>query len=282
MNFSRALTTTVLIFCCTSTFNWRALAQGSLTPPGAPAPTFKTLSQVEPRYPIADYQTNLTLSGSYYLVTNLVSGTNTNDGINIRTNVHDITIDLNGFAIINTNGAGSSSPVGVRISEGTNVVIRNGQIIGFDRGVRGEGLFYGVVVENVHIRNCRRAGIEANGVVGDGSQTMAIRNCVIEGMDGTGEATSVTVDGITILNSSVVVQNCIVRDIVAAGTGIANCIDAQSPTNSFVDNNLLSNADVGIKVTGGGTRLYYRNNLAAGIATPFSAVSGGVDRGGNQ
>src|SRR5262245_35227698 len=80
-------------------------AQGSLTPPGAPAPTFKTLSQVEPRYPIADYQTNLTIPGSYYLVTNLVSGTNTNDGINIRTNVHDITIDLNGFSIINTNGA---------------------------------------------------------------------------------------------------------------------------------------------------------------------------------
>ena len=257
-----------------------AFAQGSLTPPGAPAPTFKTLSQVEPRFPIADYQTNLTISGSYYLVTNLFSTTNTNDGINIRTNVRNITIDLNGFSIINTNGAGSSSPVGVRVSEGTNVVIRNGQIIGFDRGVRAEGLFYGIVCENLHIRACRRAGIEANGVVGDGSQTMTVRDCIVEGMDGTGEATSVTVDGITLLNCSAVVQNCIVRDIVAAGTGIANCIDAQNITNSIVDNNLFSNADVGLKVVGGGTRLYYRNNITAGIATPFSS-SGGVDRGGN-
>ncbi len=256
------------------------LAQGSLTPPGAPAPTFKTLSQVEPRFPISDYQTNLTISGSYYLITNLFAGTNTNDGINIRTNVHDITIDLNGFSIINTNGAGPSSPVGVRISEGTNVVIRNGQIEGFDRGVRAEGLFYGVVVDNVHIRNCRRAGIEANGVAGDGTQTMTIRNCIVEGMDGTGEATSLTVDGITLLNCRAVVQNCVIRDIVAVGTGIANCIDAVSPTNTFVDNNLFSNADVGLKVTGGGTRVYYRNNLAAGITTPFS-VTGGVDRGGN-
>ena len=99
-------------------------------------------------------------------------------------------------------------------------------------------------------------------------------------MDGTGEATSVTVDGITLLNCSAVIDNCIVRDIVAAGTGIANCIDAQSPTNTIVNNCFFSNADVGLKVTGGGTRVFYRNNLTAGIATPFS-VSGGVDRGGN-
>ena len=258
----------------------QSFAQGSLTPPGAPAPNFKTLSQVEPRFPIADYQTNLTIPGSYYLVSNLVSGTNTNDGINIRTNVHNITIDLNGFSIINTNGAGSSSPVGIRISEGTNVVIRNGQIEGFDRAIRAEGLFYGVVIENVHIRNCRRAGIEGNGVVSDGTQTISIRNSIIEGMDGTGEATSVTVDGITLLNCTAVVDNCIIRDIVAAGTGIANCIDAQSATNTFFNNNFLSNADVGIKGIGAGTRYYYRNNLTAGIATPFS-ISGGVDRGGN-
>jgi len=255
-------------------------AQGSLTPPGMPIPTFKTLSQVEPRFPISDYQTNLTIPGSYYLVTNLFSGSNLNDAINIRTNVHDITIDLNGFAIVNTNGAGSSSPVGVRVSEGTNVVIRNGQIIGFDRAVRAEGLFYGVVVDNVHIHNCRRAGVEANGVVGNSQQTMTVRNCVIEGLNSTGEATSVSVDGVTILNAMVVVQNCVIRDIVPAGTGTGSCINALSPTNSFVDNNLFSNADVGLKVTGGGTRLYYRNNLTAGITTPFS-ISGGVDRGGN-
>src|SRR5262245_61969513 len=97
-----------LLFVTTATAfsHFSALAQGSLTPPGAPAPLFKTLSQVEPRFPLSDYQTNLTVSGSYYLVTNLFSGTNNNDGINIRTNVRNITIDLNGFAIINTNGAG--------------------------------------------------------------------------------------------------------------------------------------------------------------------------------
>src|SRR6478672_9300937 len=94
-----------------------AFSQGALNPPGGPAPLFKTLSQVEPRFPISDFQTNLTVSGSYYLTTNLFSGTNSNDAINIRTNVSNITIDLNGFSIISTNPAGGASPVGIRISE---------------------------------------------------------------------------------------------------------------------------------------------------------------------
>src|SRR6516162_6672773 len=86
MNSSRAYT---ILFLCLSTVTLRleSLAQGSLTPPGAPAPLFKTLSQVEPRFPISDYQTNLTISGSYYLTTNLFSGPNVNDAINIRTNI---------------------------------------------------------------------------------------------------------------------------------------------------------------------------------------------------
>src|SRR5437588_6104511 len=125
----------LLVLTCAASLNLHltTFAQGSLTPPGAPAPIFKTLSQVEPRFPISDFQTNLTVSGSYYLITNLFSGTNSNDAINIRTNMHDITIDLNGFSIISTNPPGSDSPVGIRISEATNIVIRNGQFSGFDR-----------------------------------------------------------------------------------------------------------------------------------------------------
>jgi hypothetical protein len=255
-------------------------AQGSLTPPGAPAATFKTLTQVEPRFPISDYQTNLTIPGSYYLTTNLFSGNNSNDAINIRTNVSNITIDLNGFSIICTNPAGGASPVGVRISEGTNIVVRNGQFSGFDRAIRAEGLFYAVVCEDLHVRGCRRAGIEGNGVVGDATQTITVRNCVVESVDGTGEATNVSVDGMVFLNCTAVVDSCVVRDIVAAGTGASSCINASFATNTFINNNYLSNADVGLRTSGSGTRVYYRNNLTAGCGTPFS-VAGAVDRGGN-
>jgi hypothetical protein len=252
-------------------------AQGSLTPPGAPAPLFKTLQQVEPRFPISTFQTNLTVPGSYYLTTNLFSGSNNNDAITIRTNMRDMTIDLNGFSIISTNPAGGQSPVGVRISEATNIVIRNGQFVGFDRAVRAEGLFYGVVIENVHIQGCRRAGIEGNGFA---SSTLTVRNSVIEGLDGTGEGTNVSVDGVVVLGCVGVVDNCVVRDITAVGTGASTCINASFATNTFINNNFLSNADVGLRVSGAGTRVYYRNNLVAGSPTPFSIV-GGVDRGGN-
>src|SRR6266567_4135698 len=166
MNLSRAFTLLVVSFS-TLTLRHESLAQGSLTPPGAPGPTFKTLSQVEPRFPISDFQTNLTISGSYYLVANLFSGTNSNDAITIRTNMHDITIDLNGFSIISTNPPGPDSPVGIRISEATNIVIRNGQFSGFDRSVRAEGKCYGIVVDRVHAQYCHRAGIEMNGVAGN-------------------------------------------------------------------------------------------------------------------
>jgi len=279
MNLSRAFA--FLLLCLsTLTFRHQSLAQGNLTPPGAPAPTFKTLSQVEPRYPISDFQTNLTISGSYYLTTNLFSGTNSNDAINIRTNVSNITIDLNGFSIISTNPAGGASPVAVRISEATNIVVRNGQMWGFDRGVRAEGLFYAVVIENLHVHNTRRAGIEANGVVGNALQTVTIRNCVVEDVDGTGEGANVSCDGIVLLNCTATVQNCVVRDIIAVGTGSSSCINALSPTNTFIDGCFLSNADTGLKMSGGGTRIYYRNNLTAGCGTAFSGT-GGVDRGGN-
>src|SRR5215212_2971187 len=83
-----------------------SFGQGSLNPSGPPAPMFKTLSQIEPRVPVESLPTNITVSGSYYLATNLtgVSGTN---GITIT--VDNVTLDLNGFALIGV--AGSSNGV---------------------------------------------------------------------------------------------------------------------------------------------------------------------------
>ena len=275
-----------------------AKAQGSLTPPGAPAPTMKTLDQlslqitnlsqaisgqfkaVDSRFPISTFQTNLTVPGSYYLTTNLFSGTNSNDAINIRTNMGNMTIDLNGFSIISTNPAGMASPVGIRMNGATNIVIRNGQIIGFDRGIRAE-FCRGVLVESIGTHDSRRAGIESTGFPGDSTvSTITVRNCIVEGVDGTGEGANVSCDGIVVLYSAGLVENCVVRDIVAVGTGSSACINAASATNTFIINNFLSNAGVGLKMSGGGTRVYYRDNLTAGCVTNFSGT-GGVDRGGN-
>lgn len=258
-----------------------APAQGQLNPPGAPAPMFKTLSQVEPRYPISDFGTNLTVPGSYYLTTNLFMPVSNNvDAITIKTNVSNITIDLNGFSIVSTNPVGAAAPVGIRVSGATNIVIRNGQITGFDRGIRLEAPFYGIVVDSIHVQRCSRAGIEANGQAGSPIATVTVRQCVVENVNATGEGANVSADGIVVLNCTGVVDSCVVRDITPAGMGGGTCINMASPTNSFVNNNFLSAAPVGMSVTGGGNRVSYRNNLTLGCGVSFS-VNGGLDVGGN-
>ena len=85
-------------------------AQGSLTPPGAPGPTFKTLQQVEPRTPIDATHTPgdgtnqfiINTPGSYYLTGN-ITGVSGKNGISI--NADNVTVDLNGFALIGVGGS---------------------------------------------------------------------------------------------------------------------------------------------------------------------------------
>src|SRR5687767_7720762 len=77
----------------------RVLGQGNLTPPGAPAPTMKTLDQIEPRIPIGSVPFTINAPGSYYLTGNL--NTATTNAIIIRAS--DVTLDLRGFTL---SGAG--------------------------------------------------------------------------------------------------------------------------------------------------------------------------------
>lgn len=77
-------------------------AQGSLTPPGAPAPTMKTLAQIEPRNAISALPVTISNAGSYYLTTNL-TGVSASHGITVSAS--DVTLDLNGFSLIGVAGA---------------------------------------------------------------------------------------------------------------------------------------------------------------------------------
>jgi hypothetical protein len=77
------------------------LAQGSLTPPGVPAPTMKSLSQIEPRTAITSAPYTISSAGSYYLTTNIT--VSTGDAITISAS--EVTLDLNGFAITGTGTA---------------------------------------------------------------------------------------------------------------------------------------------------------------------------------
>jgi parallel beta-helix repeat protein len=117
-------------------------AQGPLTPPGAPAPTMKTLDQIESRVAITNLPYEITVAGSYYLTGNLST---TGHGIIVRAD--GVTIDLNGYTL---TGNLSTDRRGVLIEKtGTNtiggVTVINGRIEQFHSGLyigRGAGCLF--------------------------------------------------------------------------------------------------------------------------------------------
>ena len=135
MRMPRPLTGLFIVsaFRCLS---FSAFSQGSLTPPGPPTPTIKTLNQVEPRIPLdvahiataADSEFVIKNAGSYYLTGNLaVSKTN-----GIRVAVAGVTVDLNGFQVTR---AGAPSGNGIVIdSVAHRCTIKHGTLSGFAAG----------------------------------------------------------------------------------------------------------------------------------------------------
>jgi len=147
-----------------------AFAQGSLTPPGAPAPTMLTLNQIEPRTPISSAPYTISSPGSYYLTTNII-GVSSQNGINIYAN--NVTLDLNGFSL-----QGVSSAInGISIqSSYTNVTVRNGTISAWGAGWHGiECYGNNVILEHLILTANSYSGLYWQGNNG------VIRDCMVSG-----------------------------------------------------------------------------------------------------
>jgi parallel beta-helix repeat protein len=132
------------------------IVAGPLDPPVGPiAPTYKTLTEVEPRIAINATNTpgdansvfRITQRGSYYLTGNLAgaSGRHT-----IEIEADEVTIDLNGFSIVGVSGSfdGVNTPAARR-----GITIRNGTV----RQQSSSGIFLGstsaVVLEDLTLSN---------------------------------------------------------------------------------------------------------------------------------
>ena len=150
-----------------------AFGQGALTPPGAPAPTMKTLTQVEPRTPISALPYVISSAGSYYLTTNLVS---LGGPSNITVAADHVTIDLRGFAIIGAGQFGGNLPAILAPGPQVDLAVLNGSIALWS----GEGVSAALTrnskLEELRVSTIGRSALQ----IGDGSlvsECMVQSNC---------------------------------------------------------------------------------------------------------
>jgi parallel beta-helix repeat protein len=175
---TRSLILAALALAVLSTLNLQlstAFAQGSLTPPGAPTPTMKTLDEVKPGTPISSLPVTITNPGAYYLTKSLTTTSPT--AISINTN--DVSLDLMGFTL-DGDGIGI---YGLQINpfistQGNRVAVRNGVIRNFvTAGVVFTFPTTNILIEDIVVQGCSQQGITSI----HGVASSVIRRCVLEG-----------------------------------------------------------------------------------------------------
>ena len=242
-----------------------AFAQGDLTPPGSPAPTMKTLQQVEPRTDLqattvpagvdtsnGSYHFIINQAGSYYLSANL--GVTKTNGIQI--NAEGVTLDLNGFEISRASGTGGN---GIEIvTTAHRATVRNGSIQGFSGGVNrifaAGSSARACSFRDLSVSYCTSSGISA----GEGAVVESCRAYANSG------AYAISAHYGSSLSNCTARNNTTTYGIHAEiGSSLTNC--------TAINNTGL----VGINVAAGSSL----TNCSAGINTSAAASSAGIRTG---
>ena len=175
MNAEKHLKSLVLLGMCLALLAGGPQASaGDLEPSAPPAPTMKTLDEVEPRIPIPGSDTPapdivINESGSYYL-----TGDRHCSAFGLIIDANDVTVDLMGYSLI---GPGPGSNIGILLDTPDNVEIRNGTVRDF--GVYGiyDGSISGSSVRLIDLRVISNAGY---GIILSGKSNM-LKGCTVSG-----------------------------------------------------------------------------------------------------
>lgn len=215
--------------------------QGSLTPPGAPGATMKTLYELdaaiagvsntvsaiqgEVRTPISAAGYVINSAGSYYLTANLMPE---GGGSGITISVNDVTLDLNGFSIL----GGLATGQGIAMSNRDNVVVKNGTV-----------------------RDCYYYGITAYSSTRCRFENLRVLN--------NGEQGSANYFGIHAGENSTI-TGCIVMDNPSG-------IEAEAGSK-ITDNQIVNNTSYGLRLNE--TGCYVADNIVKGNGNNYDLAAG--------
>jgi parallel beta-helix repeat protein len=247
----------VVLFLTILTLPASLFAQGPLSPTAAPAPTMKSLAQIEPRIAITNLPYTISSSGSYYVTTNLTcttcSGVQPGINFSLIPLADNVTLDLNGFTLSGMAGSGH----GINVSGGYNYVIRNGTLANWGEDGVDMSLASNSRFENLQFYGNGHIGLEA----GAGS---VVVNC---------EATANTVAGYSLLSGEIC--HCVA---VGNGTGIvasAGCLVADCTASGNTSDGINVGVGTGVR----GCTSYQNGNN--GVTTSTNCTLIGCTAGGN-
>ncbi len=223
-----------------------ARAAGPLTPPGPPAPTGKSLQEIEPRILIASVPYTISASGSYYLSNTLAVASGT--AITIQAN--GVTLDLNGCTL--SSGAASAAGYAIDINGSySDISIFNGHIVsGVVQGsgtYSGPGFGYGIYGPSAY--DVRVSDVSVSGVlydaIGLSGNSSVVQGCLVYTAGSYGIEANIVKSSLAIGCGSIGIVADEISDSygespIAGGTGIActaavNCTGVSDASTGYGD-----------------------------------------------